>query len=132
MMTRVGSMAIVLAAVGYACGVQDSPHEQALKQAVESLEKIGATLKTINNEESAGAAKPDLRKSAASFLDARAKADKMQPPEKAEKERLKKLYKPKLEEALQKISSESRRVEQIPGGKDALNEIKGILKKDSK
>ena len=47
-----------------------------------------------------------------------------------EKTRLEKLYKPKLEEALKKMFGEVRRVEGIPGGKDALKEIAGVLKKD--
>ena len=132
MKTRAWSLGIVLVGVGFAVGAQDSPYEQALQQVVESFDKIGVTLKTIVDEESAAAAKPDLRKSAASFLEARAKAAKMPPPEKVEKVRLEKLYKPKLEAAMKKMFTEARRVEAIPGGKDALKEISAVLKKDGK
>ena len=132
MKIRAWSVGILVIAAGFAGAVQDSPHEKALKDAVASLDQIGATLKTIANEESAGAARPALKKSAAAFLEARAKGDKLPPPEKDEKERLKKIYKAKLEEALRKIRVESGRVEQIPGGREALEEIKDVFKKDSK
>jgi hypothetical protein len=132
MKTRAWSIGILLVAVGFAGGTQGSPYEQALQQVVDSFDKIGLSLKTIVNEESAAAAKPDLRKSAASFVEARTKAAKLQPPEKDEKVRLEKLYKPKLDAAMKKMFTEVRRVEAIPGGKDALKEISGILKKDGK
>lgn len=132
MTIRAGSIGIVIIAVGFAGGAQESPYEQALQQVVESFDKIGVTLKTIMDEESAAAAKPDLRKSAASFLEARTKAAKMPPPEKDEKVRLEKLYKPKLDASMKKMFTEVRRVEAIPGGKDALKEISAVLKKDGK
>jgi hypothetical protein len=132
MKTRTWSIGVVFVAVGLIGGAQGSPYEKALQQVVESFDKIGVTLKTIVDEESAAAAKPDLRKSAASFLEARTKAAKMQPPEKDEKVRLEKLYKPKLDASMKKMFSEVRRVEPIPGGKDALKEISAVLKKDGK
>ena len=132
MKTRLGSVALLLAGMSFAAASQTSPYEETLKQAIESFEKIGATLRKIDDEASAAAAKPELRKSAEAFLAARAKAAKMQPPEKAEKVRLEKQYKPKLEEAMKKMFTEVRRVELIDGGKEALKEISGVLKKDSK
>lgn len=127
-----GSIVLVLAALGFAAGSQVSPYEETLKQAIESFETIGATLKKIDDEASAVAAKPALRKSAEAFLAARARAAKLPPPEKEEKVRLEKQYKPKLDEAMKKMLAEARRVNLIDGGKDALKEISGILKKDSK
>ncbi len=132
MKVRAWSIGIVLLAAGLAAGSQGSPYEQALQQVLESFDKIGASLKTIIDEDSANAAKPDLRKAAATFLEAKAKAAKMQQPEKDEKVRLEKLYKPKLDDSMKKMITEMRRVEQIPGGKEALKEISGVLKKDSK
>ncbi|MSQ95944.1 MAG: hypothetical protein EXR98_15510 [Gemmataceae bacterium] len=126
------SIVIVALAVGFVGASQDSPYEKVLQQAVDSISTIGTTLKTITDEDSAGAAKPVLRKSANGFFDARARAAKMQPPEKDEKARLEKQFKTKLEKAMKAMFEEIRRVELIPGGKDALKEIAGVLKKDSK
>jgi uncharacterized protein YnzC (UPF0291/DUF896 family) len=132
MKTRAGSMVILSLAVGFAAAQQASPYEQALQQVIDSFDTIGTTLKTIVDEETAAGAKPTLRKSSDAFLEARAKATKMQPPEKAEKERLEKTYKPKLEAAMKKMFTEVFRVKEIPGGKDALKEISSVLKKDEK
>ena len=127
------SIALALVALGVAGAGEESPHEQAIQKMLGSLDRISAELKKIVDEESALAAKPELRKDAASYLETRAKAAKMQPPEKAEKVRLEKLYKPKIEESLKNLFTQTRRVELIePGGKDALKEIAGVLKKDGK
>ena len=132
MRAHAGSIGIVLIALCFVGANQDSPYELALQQLVASVEKIGTTLKSIVDEDSAGTAKAELRKSATFFLDIRAKAAKLQPPEKDEKQRLEKHYKPKLENAMKKMFTEIRRIEIIPGGKDALKEISGVLQKESK
>ena len=128
------SIGIVLVAVGFAGATQGSPseHEPLLKQAIESIDKIGATLKTILDEESANAAKPELRKSATAFIEARAKAAKLEAPSKEEKTRLEKLYKAKSDESKKKLAAQIPRVELIPGGRDALKEISAVLKNDGK
>jgi hypothetical protein len=132
MKLRAGSIAVLLLALGVAVAGEGSPYEKAIQKMIGSLDEIAVTLKTIKDEDSAGAAKPELRKSADVWVETRAKAAKLQPPEKDEKTRLEKLYKPKLEEAMRKMFVEVRRVESIPGGKDALKEISGVLKKDEK
>ena len=50
---------------------------------------------------------------------------------KEEKERLVKLYKTKLDQTLKKLFVEIQRVSVITGGKEALMEIAGVLKKDA-
>ena len=132
MKLRAGSMAILVFALGVAAAGEGSPYEKAIQKMIGSLDEIAVTLKTIIDEDTAGAAKPDLRKSATVWMDTRAKAEKLQPPGREEKVRLEKLYKPKLEESMRKMFSEVRRVENIPGGKEALKEISGVLKKDDK
>jgi len=132
MLRRAGSIAIVFVAFALLGAGNGSPYEKALLQMIGSLDSIGTKLKTIIDEDSALAAKPALRKAADTWVDGRTKAEKLEPPERDEKTRLEKLYKPKLEDALRKMFTEIRRVENIPGGKDALKEISGVLKKDSK
>jgi hypothetical protein len=132
MKARILGMLIVFGAFSFANAGEGSVYEKSLQQVLDSFDKIGVSLKTIVDEESAMAAKPELRKAADNFVAARAKADKLQPPEKDEKVRLEKKFKAKLEESMKKMFTEARRVELIPGGKEALKEITGILKKDSK
>lgn len=129
---RAWSIVIVSLTAGVAVAVQGSPHEQTLQQMIGSLDKIVGKLKTITDEPSADASKDDLRAAAKSFVEARTKAAKLPQPEKDEKRRLEKVYKPKLDEVLKKMNGEMRRVEAIPGGKEALKEIAPVLKKDGK
>ena len=117
---------------GIAAAGEASPYEKSLQQVLDSFNKIGAKLVTIVDEDSALAAKPELRKAAESFIEARAKAEKLPPPEKDEKVRLEKQFKAKLDESMKKLTLEIRRVELVRGGKDALKEIDAVLKKDSK
>ena len=130
MIVRAWSIGIVLLAIGFTRAAQVSPYEQLLKQVLQSVDKVTATLETVKDEESAAAAKPDLRKSAALFIEAKAKGEKMQPPEKDEKVRLEKIYKPKLKESMEKMNTQVTRVQFIPGGKDALKEISVLLPKN--
>ena len=132
MKRRAGSIGIVLAALAFLGAGEGSPYEKTLQQMIASADSIGKTLKTIMDEDTAMASKPDLRKANTTWVEARDKAAKLEPPERDEKIRLEKLYKPKLEEALKTMFSEIRRVEVIPGGKDALKGIAGVLKKDGK
>jgi len=132
MKTRAFSIGIVLLALGFANANQGSPYEDMLKQLIDNFDKISMTLKKIDDEPSAMAAKPELRKLSDAFVKGRAKAAKIQPPEKDEKARLEKQYKPKLDEALKKLFTEVTRVREVKGGEDALKEISSILKKDSK
>jgi hypothetical protein len=123
---------ILIVAVGLVVAGEGSPHEKVIQDMISSAESIGAKLKTILDEETAAAAKPDLKKANDVWVEARARSARLPAPEKVEKERLKKLYQPKLDDALKKMFSEIVRVQGIPGGKDALKEIAGVLKKDSK
>ena len=107
-------------------------HEQLAEKMLASLDKITMVLKGIEGDDAAKDAKPELRKAADSWIEARAQAGKLPPPEKDEKERLVKIYRPKIDATLKKMFIEIQRVSVIPGGKDALKEIAGVLKKDEK
>jgi len=53
----------------------------------------------------------------------------MKPPSKEESERLKKAYKEKIEATHKKLFGEIARVKKVPGGSDALKEIKLVVEK---
>lgn len=131
-MRRAGSMAIVLVAYAIVAAGEGTPHEKIMQEMIGALDTIGTSLKTVTDEETAAAAKPGLRKANDAFVDARTRGAKLPAPEPEEKRRLEKQYKPKFEEAIKKMNTEITRVELVPGGKDALKEIAGVLKKDGK
>jgi hypothetical protein len=132
MLIRAGILAILLTAVAVLVAGEGSPHEKIMQEMLGALDAIGVSLKSIKDEETAMAAKPDLRKANDGFVAARTRAAKLPAPEKDEKTRLEKLYKPKFEESLKKMNIERTRVELVPGGRDALTEIAGVLDKDKK
>lgn len=133
MKIRVASIAIVLFGLSAIAAAQDgSPYEKSLLKVLDSFDKISNSLKTIVSEDTAAAAKPKLREAADAFVEARTAATKLDPPEKAEKVRLERVYRPKIDEAMKKMFVEAVRVNAIPGGRDALKEIAGVLKKDGK
>jgi len=107
-------------------------HEDIVKQMLAGLDKITMSLTTITNEESAEAAKPELRKAAKEWVELRAKVEKLPPPPREEKDRLDKEYKEKLVTARKKLVAEQIRVQNIPGGPEALKEIRGVLAKTMK
>ena len=132
MASRWWGIGILLFAGGLAGAGDGSPYEQTMQKMLSSLDKINTALKSIDTEETAKNAQPDLRKAADTWVEARARAAKLPPPERDEKERLTKLYKPKFDDALKRMVTEIQRVNVVPGGKEALKEIAGVLKKDGK
>jgi hypothetical protein len=128
-MTRsIGSVVCVLTC-GWLClaAGEESPHEQTLKVMLASLNKLTAALAGVKDAETAQAARPELKKAADTWVAARAKADKLPPPEPAEKARLTKQYKPKMDEALKKLNVEVGRLQSVPSAKEALQELRPVL-----
>jgi hypothetical protein len=107
-------------------------HEEVIKQMTAAIDKLGAALEGVQDEDTAKAIRPDLKKHAGVFVEARKKAEKLPPPEAEEKDRLTKELKPKLEEAMKKLFTQVRRVERLPGGQDALLELRPVLNKNGK
>jgi hypothetical protein len=106
--------------------------EDVIKQMLGTMDKLTKTLTTITDEDTAKSARPELRKAAGTWHLITKKAEGMPPPSKEEKDRLAKQYKPKLEEATKKLFGEVDRVKSIPGGRQALLEISGVLEKKGK
>jgi hypothetical protein len=103
-----------------------------VKELLETMDKLTMQLEAIKDEDTAKASKDELRKSVSYWLEVRKKAEKMKPPSKEEKDRLEKEYKSKLQAAQKKLFGEIARVKSVPGGPDALKEIRGLLGKNPK
>jgi hypothetical protein len=110
-------------------GEAKAPFEEVVKQMIATMDSLTTTLATIRDEESAKAAQAHLRKAADKWQLVKKNADKLPPPEKQEKDRLAKEYKPKLEQAQKKLFGEVARVSAVPGGRAALLEIRAVLDK---
>jgi hypothetical protein len=121
----------VLVALG--CGLlpllagEESPHESAVKEMLKSLDKLTITLASVKDAETAEAARPELKKAAENWVEVKTKAGKLAPPDKAEKDRLAKEYKGKMDEAIKKFFTEYGRVRGFPAGRAVLMEIKAVV-----
>ncbi len=116
--------ALALGAIAVAAG-DESAHEGALKQMFQALDKLTKTLATMQDGDTAQAARPELRKGLEAWTAAKFKAAELPPPSKAEKDRLAKAYQGKMDEALRKFYTEYGRVRSFPAGRRALDELRG-------
>ena len=110
-------------------GGDKAQFEDVIKQMLDTMGSLTKTLATVTDEETAKNSQPELRKAAGRWHQIKKKAEGLPPPSKEEKDRLAKEYKPKLEEAQKKLFGEVARVSVIPGGRQALLEISGVLEK---
>ncbi len=113
-------------------GKTSSPHEEVVKDMLGTFEGILKVLGTVQDEPSANAARPELKKAALRLQDLRKRAAELKQPTKEEKQRLEKAYQGKMDDALKKLRSETIRVRAIPGGAEAVQEIAVAVKKDAK
>lgn len=127
-----GGVLFLLLGLNLPVPAQGPRFEEVVKDMLGTMEKLTGVLGTIKDEDTAKAAKPDLRQIAGRWQELRKKAETMKPPSKEEKERLEKEYKEKLQTAQRKLFAEIARVNGVAGGKDALQEISTILKKGKK
>lgn len=121
----------VLVALGVALAPlaagEESPHELAVKQVLKSLDKLTMALSGVKDAETAQAARPGLRKAAKDWTELKAKTALLPPPDKAEKDRLVKDYKSKMDDAIKKYYVEVGRVFSFEAGKDVLMELKPVV-----
>ena len=123
---------IILSLAGAAWAGENIPLETLVQETLATLDRITGVLSTIRDEDSAKAAKPELKKVAAEFLALRKKAAQAEPPTKEQKDQLAKKYKAKLEESVKKLLAQVTRVQGVAGGKDALTEIREVLVQQKK
>lgn len=126
---------IVLVTFLFAWG-QESGSEgrlaDVIKEILDTMDKLTTQLEGIKDEDTAKASKNDLKKSTGRWLEIRKKSEKMKPPSKEEKDRLEKEFKGKLQAAQKKLFAEIARVKTVPGGPEALKEIRGLIDKNFK
>ncbi len=103
--------------------------EDVVKEMLGLMDELTKSLASIKDEETAKAARPELQKAATRFVELRKKSETRKPPSREEKDRLEKEYREKLQVAQKKLNAEVRRVEDVPGGRTALKEIKAVFDK---
>ena len=101
-----------------------SPYESVLKDLVAALDGLTKILVSVRDESAAKAAVPEVKKAVARLTDVQKKAEALPQPDKAEKDRVTRLYRSKLQESINKLTTEIARVKAIPGGSELAALIK--------
>src|SRR5262249_43083182 len=109
-------------AVSNAAG--ETQYEKIVQGMLAKVEDITKILTTIRDSDTAKTAQPQLKEAASKMMELRKQADAVDQPTKEEKDRLAKEYAPKMEAAVKKLRAETIRVKGIPGGDEALAELK--------
>ena len=125
--TAFGGLFLTAALGLTARGGDTAAFEDVLKDMISTMDKLTATLTAVKDEATAKAAHPELQKNTAHFAAIRKKAENLRPPNKEEKEKLDKEYRPKLVESHKKLLGEMARVSRVPGGKETLKELSELL-----
>jgi len=109
------------------------PTEEVVAQMLGQLEKLADTLGSLKDEDTVTAAKDSLKKNVQSFIELRAKAEKLPPPSREVKDRLAKEYKGKFVAVQEKLMLEITRVRtSVPGGREAVKEISALLGRETR
>ena len=97
--------------------------EQIVKSMLTAMGKLTKTLSGVKDEETARSSRGELKKAADEWLSLRRRAEGVAPPSTKESEKLAKEYRAKLDEAQKLLFAQIARVQQIPGGKEALTDL---------
>jgi hypothetical protein len=101
-----------------------SPYESVLKDLVAALDGLTKILVNVRDESAAKAAVPEVKKAVGRLTEVQKKAQALPQPDKAEKDRVARLYGSKLQESIHKLFTEIARVKAIPGGSELAVLIK--------
>jgi 3-oxoacyl-ACP reductase-like protein len=96
----------------------ESAYETVLKELVGALDAVTKVFAGVTNEAGARAAVPEVKKAVTQIKEVQKKVEALPQPEKAEKDRVSRLYRSKLQDSINKLSSEVARVKAIPGGSE--------------
>jgi hypothetical protein len=97
--------------------------EAVFKDMLGHVNQITGALRTVKDEETAAAAHPKLKKAAAGLQEVQKRSAALQKVPKDERDRLTRKYGDEVRAAFINMTKEVARVRDVPGGKEALDEL---------
>jgi hypothetical protein len=122
-LSAVGAALLALAGARAPAQQPASPYEAVVKEMIAATDGLTAVLATIKDAPSAEAARPELKKAAAAFLEVRKRAEGLPQPSQEERDRIQAKYQKKLARAVDHYLEERGRVATVGGGREALQEL---------
>jgi hypothetical protein len=116
-----------LSSLGLVAAAQGPNHEEVLGKLLGSLQAIGKTLEGITDEATATSARPELKKEAVEFGEIRKQSEQVPPPSPETREKIAKDWQPKFVEVRKMLEAQIARVQRVPGGMAALDELKPVF-----
>jgi hypothetical protein len=124
---RVLGAALLLGAGAALCGGQEvnqvAELEAVFKEMIAQVNRITEALRSVKDEETAEAARPILKKSAAGLKEVEKRSAALQKIPKVERDRVSRKYGDEVRSAVTRLTREVARVRDVPGGRDALEEL---------
>lgn len=117
----VGTVVLLLGQQARAAELKE--YDAAIGELIDALKEGAKILKDIRDQDSAEAAKPQLKKLGDRFRDLAKKFKQLGPPTKDQDEELKKNHRKEIQAAQTEFRKQRDRVEKVPGGKEALKEL---------
>lgn len=110
----------------------DAKYEEVLQKLVAGLGEMTKVLELVVDEDTAKSNTSALRVQAEAFIESRKMSRDLAPPSAQVREKLAEKYRPEFEKARKEILAQIARVQRVPGGNVALQEIRGVFEKDEK
>ena len=110
----------------------EAKYEEVLQKLVEALGQMTKTLELVVDEDSAKSNTSALRVQAEAFMATRKMSIAIAPPSAEIREKLAQKFRPEFEKARKELLAHIARVQRVPGGNLALQEIRGVFEKDEK
>jgi hypothetical protein len=123
MKTAMGLALVVGLVSGPAVRAADS-WEKVLNDRIAFLKETTEILKTVKDKKTAKAARPKLKKMGKKYAELARRSQKLTKPSQEEGRALQKKYQKKITAATAALKKETGRVKEVPGGKEALAELK--------
>jgi len=108
---------------------EPAKYEDVLQTLVDTMGKMTKTLALVVDEETSKSNKAALRMQAAEFIEARKKSRELAPPVGDAKEKLAAKFRGEIEKSRKELAAQVARVQRVPGGNLALQEIRGVFDK---
>lgn len=125
-LTAIAASVAFLFAAGNATPAETKDFEDALKEMIAAIKKIGDTLAGVKDKESAEKARPELKKSGEKIKELQAKIEKLGKPTPEQEKELGEKFKKDLQDATNKLVQEAVRLGQTDYGKDVLKELENL------
>ena len=134
MFVRIVTIPLLLVAAPWALGQDgsESKYEETMVKLLESMGQMTKTLEMVVDEATAKSKTAALKEHVEAFLKTRKQSQALAPPSAEVREKLAQKFRPEFEKSRKLLVEQIARVQRVPGGMGALQEIRAVFEKEGK